>query len=558
MILTKDNDVYKIVATDYSAEISENVINIILCGESVVRLLPRTALDTTNDDDETWQTDIDAEEVTFAKTGDYPAAFEWKTRSSLWSEKIYKILCYNDRVEYYVTVTGKGRVDSVKYFMRNTEDGKEIGGKSEFFEGFFPNIYESGKDATYPADCEYTSMSLLSIPPMFVHAYKTPGISKVLSFGVVGEMGEHNFTRMNYSPKMYFTTDQTGHVYVDGTWTAPRMVIQAADSYYNACERYSDYYFTSGICKRRANIERPRFWLGPIACGWLEQGGDTRNSREPVYNNMLSLMEKRGLHPRIVIIDDRWMKQYGPANVDTERWPDLRGWIDRNREKGIHTFLWFRLWENEGMSDEHSVWDEIYNRTENDPTHPAYREQLREIIHRLISSDEGCYNADGLKVDFAFMQPRGRKTKSYTSKYGAELLYEYLKLIHDTMKEVKPHAVMNASPCHPIFDSIIDHARLHDYESPRKNLEEFAHRAKIWGTALPGALIDMDSGSLSTNRDVVRFLLGQADYGIPDLYYISDKADGLTLTAEEWSRIAEKWDSYCAKMDMLYGEDTLC
>ena len=108
-----------------------------------------------------------------------------------------------------------------------------------------------------------------------------------------------------------------------------------------------------------------------------------------------------------------------------------------------------------------------------------------------------------------------------------------------------------------MFDSIVDHARLHDYDAKnRRTLEEFAHRAKIWGSALPSSLIDMDGGAVSTNRDVMRFLLGQADYGIPDLYYISDFKN-FKLTADEWAQISAAWKAYDEKMDALHGVDDI-
>ena len=144
MILNVKDSLYRVDANEYSAEISREMINVFICGESVARLVPRTALDMTNDDNETFKTDIDSEDITFDKICDNPVTFEWKTNSSLWNEKKYNVYCYNDRVEYSVTVSGTGRVDSVKYFMYNKDLGfkiKEISGRHEFHEGFFPNIY---------------------------------------------------------------------------------------------------------------------------------------------------------------------------------------------------------------------------------------------------------------------------------------------------------------------------------------------------------------------------------------------------------------------------------
>ena len=532
--------------------------------------MPGCILDVTNESRDGCISDINDEHIEFCLINNEPLSFEWKTKSNLWEEKVYSLTCFEDRAEFMVTVRGKGAVDSVRYFANNKEIGNEIrilSGEQDFYEGFYPNTYEMGEDGTYRADHEKSINATLTVPPMFFHAFKITGIDNVITFNIVAEMGEHNFTKLGYHPNMYFTTDQDGHTYVDGYWTAPKMIISTANNYYDACERYSNYYFDNGICQKNCTDNRPRFWYGPIACGWFEHGavmepgvGMTGMAKEPVYRNMIKKFGERDIHPNILIIDDKWMNDYGTATVNKNKWPDLRGFIDENRrEHGIHTFLWFRLWPEteEGVPKEYCVYDEIEKVYVADPSHPGFRTMLKETIHRLISSDEGCYNADGLKVDFGFRWPRGRKACSYSSKYGAELIYEYIKLIHDFAKEAKPHSVINASPAHPMFDSIVDHARLHDYDAKnRRTLEEFAHRAKIWGAALPSSLIDMDGGAVSTNRDVMRFLLGQADYGIPDLYYISDFPH-FKLTDEEWARVADNWKSYNKKMDALHGKDNL-
>ena len=570
MKLTLINEIYNVETDSFSLNVSSNMIDVFLAGESVARLVPGCILDVTNEEKDGCFSDVDEALTCFSLKEKQPITFEWKTKSNLWHEKTYSLTCFEDHAEFTVTVKGHGAVDTIKYFTYNKKAGDKIiqvKGCQEFYEGFYPNIYEMGYDGTYRADHEKSVSSTLTVPPMFLHAFKTAGISEVLSFSAIAEMGEHNFTRLAYHPDMFFTTDQDGHTYVDGQWTAPKIVITVADSYYNACERYSNYYFDNGICEKNSKTDRPRFWYGPIACGWFEHAaasepglGMTDMAKESLYSNMIRKFDERDVHPKILIIDDKWMTDYGTATVNTKKWPDLRRFIDNTRkDHGIHTFLWFRLWpeDDERVPREYCVYDEIEKVYVADPSNPGFREMLKETLHRLLSSDEGCYNADGLKVDFGFRWPRGRRACSYSSKYGTELIYEYIKLIHDTAKEVKPHAVINASPAHPIFDSIVDHARLHDYDAKnRRTLEEFAHRAKIWGTALPSSLIDMDGGAVSTNRDVMRFLLGQADYGIPDLYYISDFKH-FKLTADEWAQVSRAWKDYNEKMDMLHGVDDL-
>ena len=565
MIITKTNDTIIVKGNDYAIEASESKISVMMGGESVVRLQPVTAIDVTQDDDESCYTDVESESVKFSFIEGNPSVFKWESSSSLWEKKEYVLECYNDRAEYSVTVHGKGRVDSVCYFLRYNEKGKKRGGQFDFSRGFYPNIYESGDDGFYYMGAPRDVDSTLTVPPMFFHAYNVAGMSRMLMFALVAQMGEHNFTKFSYFPEMYFRTDHDGHTYADGSWTAPKIVICTAEDQYDACERYASLYFDTGICPRGVRGDKPRFWHGPIACGWFEQlaqayefnGKLMEMSKEETYLRMLERFGKRGISPKILIIDDQWMEEYGPCYAHPERWPDLRRFIDERRAEGVHVFLWYRLWISEGFPEELGHDSNHDDERFIDPTDPAGRETLRQVIRRLISSEEGCYNADGIKIDFAFMQPRGRKMRTYSGKYGAELLYEYIKLIHDTAKECKPHAVINASPAHPIFAAIVDHARLHDYESVNvRCAEEFRHRAKIWGYALPDSLIDMDGGITSTNRDVMRFLLSQAKHGIPDLYFISDFPN-FVLTDEEWERVADAWRQYNKKCDILYGEDTI-
>lgn len=551
----------------YSAEISADSISIILAGETVATLVPRCAVNTTNDDNVSASVDVEMEGISFAKISDCPTTFTWTSESSLWKEKVCTLTCLEDRMDFSVTLKGKGRVDSIKYFTYNLTESLPVTSTHEFNRGFFPNIYERGTYGTYEADKRHDSYSLLTVPPMFFHSFEISGIENELSFGLVAAKGEHNFMKFIYDPSMYFETTQHGHVKVDGEWTSPAVVVYTASDSYDAASKYCNLYFDAEIYPRGNSDPKPRFWYGPIACGWFEQFAVFEPevewvalmSTEATYVNMKAKLKEKGLHPSILIIDDKWMDQYATARPHPERFPDLRRFIDKTKEEdGIHTFLWFKLWDSQGVPEEYCVWDETTETYVCDPTNPGYREMLKETVRRLISDDDGCYNADGLKIDYAFTQPSGRRAVTYGSKYGPELLYEYIKLIHDTAKEVKPHAVINASPSHPMFAALVDQARLHDYDSNKKRtLEEFTHRGKIWGTALPDSLIDTDGGSISTRRDTMRFLLGQKDIGIPDLYHVSDFKDSINLTDEDWSRVAAEWQEYNEEMDRLYGKDTL-
>ncbi|MBQ8474679.1 MAG: hypothetical protein IJ499_03340, partial [Clostridia bacterium] len=556
----------------YSLELSEGAIKVFVDGEAIASLNPASALNKTTDDDEGFIPDVENTGVSFslAEADDGYAKYIWSSSSDLWREKVYTLSCFEDRFEYAVTVKGSGRVDTVNYFLSNLADGKKLGSDHEFCQGFYPDVDLGAGDGTYLPNKSYSIYSNLSVPPMFYHSFKIAGIESCLAFAVVAEMGEHNFTGVSYDindAKFSFSTDQYGHVTVDGEWTAPKMVIYTANDHYDAGKKYCELYFDGGICKRGDNGHKPRFWYGPIACGWFEQlayghspkgnGAWMGSCKEEAHTDMLAKLKEKDLNPTILIIDDKWQEAYGTAYPHPERWPDLRSFIDNNLKNGIHTFMWYQLWNSEGLPEECLTMDydgNSYiagNRPVADPSHPVYQKILKENVHRIISSDEGCYNAEGFKLDFAFCQPHGRKTKTYSGKYGAELLYDYIKQIRTYAKEVKPHAVINASPCHPMFASLVDHARLHDYDPACRNCKEiFEHRAKLWGMANPYALIDTDCGGFNTHRDMMRFILNQANIGIPDLYAVSDLPT-FAFSDEEWAMIREMWHNYSDKIDEM-------
>lgn len=560
----------QVTARDYTLRLNESGVEVYIENEFAMKLNPASALNTTNDDNETFKVDIDGGALSFCQTEmrDDFASFRYTASSNLWEEKIYTLDCYEDRFEYYVTVKGNGRVDTVNYFLSCDENGNKRGSDHEFAEGFYPDVDLGAGDGTYLPYNSYSVYSTLSVPPMFYHSFRMAGVTPYIAFAVVAQMGEHNFTGVAYEineGKFSFVTDQHGHVSVDGQWTTPKIVVYTAADHYNAGEKYCALYFDGGICGRGEIAERPRFWYGPIACGWFEQlaygkspkgdGAWMGSCKEEAYRDMLQKLDEKDLHPTILIIDDKWQEKYGTAYPHPERWPDLRGFIDDNLKKGIRTFMWYQLWNCEGLPEECLILDEEGNsyiegnRLVADPSHPVYRQILKENVRRILSAEEGGYNAWGFKLDFAFCQPHGRKTKTYSGKYGAELLYDYISQIRAYAKEVKPDAVINASPCHPMFASLVDQARLHDYNPACRNGKEiFAHRAKLWGMANPTSLIDTDSGGFNTHRDMMRVMRNQPKIGIPDIYAVSDLPT-FAFTEEEWKEIASIWAQYAKDID---------
>ncbi|MBR6917785.1 MAG: hypothetical protein IKN38_06330 [Clostridia bacterium] len=558
----KDGSI-RIKAARYEVEIDRERVDVILAGERAARLTPVSAVNVLRDGEEVKDT---AEIVSLSEKEEERAyVFTWRGKSSVWSDVEFVLRATELYLEYFVRVAGDGDVDSVEYF------GGCGGSEYEFDRGFTPiPTVDGSAQCEFSAQKAFDEFSFLTIPPLFTYVFDVCGINKKITFALAADAGEHNFTKFAYCTggtlglrRFWFSTDQLGHTCVKGEWNSPSILIYGADTRYDAMKYYADYYFTTGKAQIKPSSRRPRFWYGPAVCGWIEQAAyseakklgisQPEMARQDTYDNFNLELERRDLHPTIMIIDDKWQTAYGDPYANTEKWPDLRRWIDENREeRGRHTMLWYKLWDSEGLPDDECMKSESqYNARCADPTNPKYRERLREIMHRLISSDKGCYNADGLKLDFAFFQPTGRSAVSYDGRYGVELFLEYIKTIYEFVKAEKPEAIISASPCHPLFAKYIDHARLHDYHPDlRRNVEEFTFRRELYHIALPWSLVDTDGAGFRVRRDTMRYLCEAQDLGIPDLYCITDMP-GIHLTDDDWKTVSNVWREYSEWADRI-------
>ena len=553
----------------YSLSVRDAVIGVILDGCEVAALDVRSAVHGMNDAFETVRDEEPALPVLIeAREEGASRIFVWRGKSSLWDEKIYTLRADPLRFTYHVAVKGRGRVDGVEYFSGNAALPGH-GSAYEFQYGFNPcQSWYDREDYYFKASTPCHRWSVLMVPPMFCYAFRCPALSRQLALGLVAERGEHNFNAFDYLPRQSgwqsrfsLMTDQYGHTEVDGEWEAPYIVGYGAEDEFDAMKKYSKYYFSAGIAETKKKAVPPKFWHGPVACGWIEQFADngrpekgTAGACEPVYLEYLDRLHRAGLHPRCLIIDDKWQSEYCVDIADPAKWPDLRAFVDARRAEGIHTLLWFKIFDPEGLPEEAIVTTEKGERR-TDVSHPVFLRMLDEALERIFSPAPGCYDCDGIKIDYAFQIPIGRQFRTYSGKYGVEYLYEFMKYIYEKTKSIKPEALINCSPCHPYFAHICDHARLHDYNPENRNCkEDLEMRAKMYRIAIPDTLIDTDNAGFNTRRDTMRWLLDQPETGVPDLYCISPIPGGFAFTDEDLAALSAVWKEYAARVDAEYGE----
>ena len=560
---------YVFEAPLFSVRVSGHRFSVFSEGTELVCLDVRTAVPQTLDSDDGCREDEEPEipVLVRAEVTNTGAAFAWSGRSALW-EKEYELKVDHLRFYYTVRVRGIGRVDAVRYF---SADGK--GSAYEFSEGFYPcQPMQLSEDYTFKAGVSTHRTSGFHIPPMFCYSFRTERIGTRLGLGLVAERGEHNFNDFDYVCRHYdfesgfwLQTDQSGHTSVDGEWTAPAIVGFVGDTDEEVMRRYSEYYYLTGIAQMPDRSVHPRFWYGPMACGWLEQGacGYLKDDEyyagqccETLYDAFAAKLLSYGMHPTLLVVDDKWAADHTVGLADPNKFPDMRAYVERRRREGIRTMLWYKLWDAQNWPEELCIQGDTGPRLV-DPSTPEYRQHVRDRIRLYLSDEPGCYNVDGFKLDFAFLIPHGRKLRTYSGKYGVELLYDMMKDIYDAAKAVKPEAIVNCSACHPYFAHLTDQARLHDYEPRSRNCrEDLSMRARMYQIAMPGVLMDTDNSGFCSLRDTVHWQMNQGMVGIPDLYCIT-KTPSMEFREKDLLGISQMWAEYSALADRMAGKDEI-
>lgn len=576
----------------YTAEFSENGIRIIERGDELVDLLPSTRVLSVAKADEDI---LDKRGNVKIKKGDYydvddenekivsfkaesDSKFVWEAESSLW-RKTYTVECDPAGLNYYVTVHGTGNIGVVQYF-RTSEGGSQY----DFCEYYFPCPPSQAELKMRRSSAEqFLSFFELMIPPAYVYSFRTEEHEGRFGLGLVTKPGEYNFMHFDYlkcgngtgQSCFYFQTDLEGHTNVDGSFTLPYIRTFFAEDDMAVIKSYCAYHYDNGLANKkiRRDEDFPRWWRGPIVCGWNEQfvqhckffpDTDQKHlANQEIYTKIADMIRDYGINATMLIIDDKWQKGYGDATPDPEKWPDMRGFIDEMHSRGLRVLLWFRMWGGEGLPEEETMGGGgmLYNnrRVELnyppycDPTSPAYEAHLKEMIYKLLSPDEGCMNADGFKLDYTLVQPYGETAKSRGGQYGAEATKMLYNIIYNTAKEVKPDALINGSPCHPYFDEVCDMARVHDYGWEFRNeTESMRERASLFEAVMDGVLIDTDSVNFANRNDAMRYYRNQPKIGVPDIYQFSN-SDMIQFTEEDWDEIRAIFNGYAAEMDEKYG-----
>lgn len=127
----------------------------------------------------------------------------------------------------------------------------------------------------------------------------------------------------------------------------------------------------------------------------MKHTGASIYANQACYERYITALEERDIPFFTIGIDDKWQKHYGRLEIDTEKWPDLPGFIARQHEKGRRVLLWMSTNTGEGLPDELRVLSPEGNPGPPDITNPAYEKLLRADIAYLVKD----LGVDGFKED---------------------------------------------------------------------------------------------------------------------------------------------------------------
>lgn len=303
---------------------------------------------------------------------------------------------------------------------------------------------------------------------------------------------------------------------------------------------------------KSSTTKKPSWWYRPIYCGWGDQVGLMLDLEGPgsearalayctqgLYQRWIDRLKKADVPVGTIIIDAGW-SEGGVWRPNPVLWPDLRGFVDAQHKEGRRVLLWIATWLHEGLPDR---WCIHAGKTKlvADPTNHEYCSFMKENVYRLLSPKQGCFNADGFKIDqlryipsegiltggeqfgrtFKLEQENSNhKIKLSGTKWGCELLYQLQKDIYTAAKSAKPDALINSSTANPYFHDTLDMLRLHDTGSvPKDVFKAMKARADLVRAVLPDALIDADNWITRDYHKWLNYTLVSYRLGVPCLFY---------------------------------------
>ena len=278
----------------------------------------------------------------------------------------------------------------------------------------------------------------------------------------------------------------------------------------------------TAMLRKRSRItnphdDRPAWWADLNYVTWGDQhvmpdASPTRtynqtetNLSEDTVRRWVGIIEKYKLPFRTITIDGYWCPRIGQWHADQKRFPDMRGLVDELHERGYKVIFWYCPFEADRAAPvfkehpeffvEETVRQQLFLekdiavdvRPRYDYTHPGLRDFVRQDIRRMLSPEPGCYNGDGMKLDFYGSAPNAKRTKTFHDPswgLGHRFILNAHASIYRWAKEFKPDCRVDGENGNPFFADYTDSLRAWDWCHPDYTV--YNDRVKLASVICPG------------------------------------------------------------------------
>lgn len=496
---------------------------------------------------------------------------EIERRSTLWERAVTVVVSTEKQIELRFIVHGRGKLTDVnlvalRSLLPNEPTGLLPSGYSvgELTKLFCANpAHATGiRPIHEPAvigvtgDGEPGRHHWFFTPAPLYYAFGDENESEWIDLGLAAPVDELTFVEAAYAPRdggFHLRLDYEGHTTVDGAFEAPVLVITlGVRDPYAGLRRHRDDLAALSAAPPVEERDRPAWWSEPMFCGWgaqfhlFETTGVSAMAQatQANYDAFLARLEEEGVAPGTVVIDDKWQVAYGTNEPDEAKWPDLKGWIAGQHERGRRVLLWWKAWDPEGLPPELCIRTPAGEPVALDPGNPEAREALAAQMRRLVGPDG--LDADGLKIDFTARTPSGRALEHAGRAWGIALLHELLAVVREAVKAAKPDALLITQTPHPAFVDVADMIRLNDMIGGHDSVvPQMRFRADVTRAACPELLVDTDDWRIPSLSAWREYLEIKPELGVPSLYYATHvDATGEPLQKADYHLLRSVWNRW--------------
>lgn len=507
----------------------------------------------------------------------------WTARSAIWSKR-YHLDVHAEHVEFHAEIQGTGAVDTVRFFDGSaTAFGRVFSPEPTF--NFRPEFGADGYgQISVNGDADYGGGNFTANPGMLCFAVAAEHVREWLAFGLAVEPGEYLFSEYEYRGGDTFALALTswGARRLAGSARTARIVMVPGDTAQCALSRYVDVLRAAGLVPT-VRREQASWWSRPIVSGWGHQcyQADLWRIRSPAerppdnaaytlstetnYRDLVNRLDAQDLPWGVLVIDARWFLGGGMKDVDVGRWPDLRAFVDSQHRRGRRVLLWWGPWDVQGVPPEQCVQylpgvghtranrpgrvakfggDKSGDRLGVDISLPAVRDRIRDQVRKLVGRNG--YDVDGFKIDHMAAAP-GIYNMAFpegsTRLFGIEAARSYLGLLHATVKDVKPDALLIGQSPNPYLADVQDMLRIGVGTADRHTVvPEATFGAEMARIVDPEWLIDTNGWPIPSMTAFREYVDVQPTLGVPSLYYTTHlDMTGEPLTAREYLQMRQAW-----------------